>query len=227
MLCIWSHLWLCKGAIKPLPRHWKRLELHTLVEPSEAWFIWLSLITWFLGLESLQVHNEDSDVDKCGMIPYFIAFWLSRASQSSVLDISVPQKVTLQQYVSTQMLLSIQLDHSVYLPVHQAYKSGLCRISGLSCWSEKLMKFDLLWSIDFSYREFSSRYGPYGPSRIRYVWGKKIFSELDPMYWAGQSLLQVIELLRVGTVQLQVPWQRVLFSTASCNFFKHASKLPS
>lgn len=34
--------------------------------------------------------------------------------------LSFPQKVMLQQCVSIQMLLSIQLVHSVYLPVHQA-----------------------------------------------------------------------------------------------------------
>lgn len=66
----------------------------------------------FDHLVGITVYNEDSGVDKRGMIPYSILVEqiLTRAwaSQSSVLDIRVPQKVAFQQCVSIQMLLSIQ-----------------------------------------------------------------------------------------------------------------------
>lgn len=104
------------------------------------------------------------------------------ASQSSVLDTSVPQKVTCSAVHSDAPFHS---DGPFSL---SSSSSGLCRISGLSCWSEILINFDLLWSIVFSYGEFSSRYGPYGLWRVRYVWGNKIFQR-DPTYWGTTKLV--------------------------------------
>lgn len=100
---------------------------------------------------------------------------LTRAwsSQSSVLYTIVSSKSN----VTAVCVYSDAPFHSAGPFSLSSSSSGLCRISGLSCWSETLIKFDLLWSIVFSYREFSSRYGLYGSLwwRVRYVWENKIF----------------------------------------------------
>lgn len=115
------------------------------------------------------------------------------ASQSSVLDTSVPQKVTCSAVHSDAPFHS---DGPFSL---SSSSSGLCRISGLSCWSEILINFDLLWSIVFSYGEFSSRYGPYGLWRVRSMFGETRFFREILHTKARQNLWRVIELLRVGT----------------------------
>lgn len=149
---------------KALPKQYRGLGMHTLEEQrfyhqELKSFSFDHLVSW-VGI-TVDTHRN-IDVDKHVMISYFMVLFFGRRfllghepPRSSVLYLSVPQKVE-------SLALCV---HSVG-PFNVSFSwSGPSKVkwisSGLSCWVEWLVQFDLLGSFFFfSHSKFSSRHVP-------------------------------------------------------------------